>query len=206
MRSSCALSLAVVALVAGSALLASCTSTPATTTSASGPQTTAGADLKLGPDVTRMAANPTPPASARPATTIGRGALTISTANSPNDSDWFWVEQIDIDGDGTINTVDVLWDDEDRVLYLFGEEDFLCRNGGVATAGVLIGLNSTGNPRNRPVGSGFYVVGLDALECGAQAAALWGCRFEANGNATDCGWVTIDAANDTIVVARAAVR
>lgn len=202
MRCSRALSLAVVALVP--ALLGACTSTPATTTDA--PQSTSGADLKLGPDVTRMSINPTPPANARPATSIGRGRLAINTANTANDTDWFWVEQIDIDGDGTINTVDVLWDDEDRVLYLFGEEDFLCRNGGVATAAVLIGLNSTGNPRNREVGSGFYVVGLDAMECGAQAAALWGCRFDAGGNATECGWASIDAANDTIVVARVTVR
>ena len=44
------------------------------------------------------------------------------------------------------------------------------------------------------------MVELDELECGAQAADLFGCRFDAQGNRTACGAALIDAENDDIVI------
>jgi hypothetical protein len=68
-------------------------------------------------------------------------------------------------------------------------------------AEILIGVNASGNARNRPVGSGFWIAAVDKSECGAQAAGLWGCRFDTSGNETACGVATIDERNDDIVIA-----
>jgi hypothetical protein len=69
---------------------------------------------------------------------------------------------------------------------------------------MLIAINGKGNPRGRPAGSGFWAVDLDAGECGVKAAGIYGCRFDAKGNPTACGLVTIDEKNDDIVIATVA--
>jgi hypothetical protein len=165
-----------------------------------------GANLTVTPEVRAMANNPSPPATAQRKSSIGQGSLTIHTANSANDTDSFWVQQLDINGDGTLEWVSVLWDDEDKALFLYGEEDFPCRNGGMGMGAILIGLNGPNNPRGRPVGSGFYAVLLDESECGARTAGIWGCRFDANGNASACGWAVIDATNDDVTVTTVVVN
>src|SRR5262245_32205652 len=43
------------------------------------------------------------PADTTYAQSIGKGALMVSTANSPTDSDSLWAERIDIDGDGHVD-------------------------------------------------------------------------------------------------------
>jgi hypothetical protein len=52
----------------------------------------------------------------------------------------------------------------------------------------------------KPAGSGFWVVELDKGECGAQAAGLVGCRFDAHGSATACGAAMVDDKNDDVVI------
>ncbi|MFO0875007.1 MAG: hypothetical protein U0575_13685 [Phycisphaerales bacterium] len=159
-----------------------------------------GVKMQVSPAVRAMANNPTPPPNAKQATSIGKGPLSVDTKNSPTDTDSVWVQQIDLNGDGTAETADVLWDDEDKVLFLYGEGDFFCRNGGVGRGAMLVALNGPANPRNRPVGSGFFAVLLDESECSAHAAGIWGCKFDANGNVTACGWVTIDATKDDLII------
>ena len=144
-----------------------------------------------------------PPASASKKTTTGKGKATVNTANKEGDEDSFWVEEIDLDGDGTAEETDVLYDDEDRVLFLYDDGDFKCKGGGTGEGSLLIAVNVAGNDRKRPAGSGWYIVELDESECKAEAAGMFGCRFDANGNATACGLATIDEENDEIVIAEA---
>ena len=152
------------------------------------------------------AKNPTPPANAQTKTSTGKANATIGSKNTPTDTDSFWTESIDIDGNGDVEVTDFLWDDEDKVLFLGYEDAFTCKNGAPGAGAILIGLNATGNSRNRPVGSGFYIVQLDKSECGSQTEALWGCQFDANGNSTRCGVAVVDEKNDDIVIATASAK
>jgi hypothetical protein len=167
------------------------------------PAGSAGADLKVSPEFRAMAKNPTPPATATQETSAGSDGTKVSTKNSASDTDSSWVEEIDVDGDGNVEKADFLWDDEDKVLYISYQDDFVCKNGGTGSGAVLIGLNATGNAGNKPVGSGFYAVSLDKTECGSQTAGLWGCKFDANGVATACGVAVLDGKNDSLVIATA---
>ncbi len=133
----------------------------------------------------------------------GKNKTKIGTANQPGDDDSFWIEAIDVDGDGDVEDANVVWDDEDKVLFTYTTGSFTCKNGGTASGDLLIAVNGDGNPRKRPAGSGFWLADLDAGECGVQAAALWGCKFDATGNETACGVAAIDEKNDDIVIAAA---
>jgi hypothetical protein len=144
-----------------------------------------------------------PPASATKTKTAGKNKTTVSTANSATDDDSFWIEKIDIDGDGDVEDSNLVWDDEDKVLFAYSVGAFTCRNGGTATAELLVATNAAGNARGRAAGSGFWVIDLDKGECGAQAAALVGCRFDAKGTETACGIVAIDEKNDDITIVTA---
>jgi len=140
------------------------------------------------------------PASATKKTSIGKGSTSVKTANAPDDTDSFWVETVDIDGDGNPETTDLVWDDEDKVLYLYADGDFTCANGGTGNGGLLIAINGEGNSRGRPAGSGWYAVSLDEGECKAKAAGVYGCKFDAKGNPTACGLATLDEKNDDLLV------
>jgi hypothetical protein len=155
------------------------------------------------PAAVQKKAGAPPPASAKPAKSVGKGKVTASTANSATDDDSFWIEQVDVDGDGNVDDASLIWDDEDRVLYAYATGTFTCKNGGTGEADMLIATNAAGNPRKRPAGSGFWVVDVDKGECGAQAAGLLGCRFDASGAETACGVVTVDEKNDDIVIVTA---
>lgn len=154
--------------------------------------------------VQALAKAPAPPSNATRQATIGMGKAAIKTANTSGESDSVWVEEIDVDGDGAVEETQLLWDDEDKVLFAYAETDVPCDMGGTATAALLIGVNGKGNLRGRPEGSGFYAVYLDATECGAIAAGLFGARFDARGYVTACGEVVINEDTDeiTIVAAR----
>ena len=134
----------------------------------------------------------------------GGATAKVSTANSATDDDSFWVEKLDVDGDGDVEDANLVWDDEDGILYSYTVGAFGCKNGGTATTELLIGINAAGNPRKRPAGSGFWVASLDKGECGAQAAAMWGCKFDATGAETACGVAAIDEKTDDIIIATAA--
>ncbi len=163
-------------------------------------QNTMGVDVQIKAVIAK-AKNPSPPATASKKTTTGKGKATVNTANTQGEDDSFWVESIDIDGDGTVEETDILYDDEDKVFVLYDDGDFKCKGGGVGEGSLLIAVNAAGNGRGRPVGSGWYVVELDESECKAKAAGLYGCKFDANGNATACGLATIDEKNDEIMIA-----
>ncbi len=148
-------------------------------------------------------AGATPPASAKPAKAAGSNKAKLSTANSAADDDSFWIERLDVDGDGDVEDANLVWDDEDKILFVYSVGAFTCKNGGTATAELLVATNAAGNPRKRPAGSGFWVADLDKSECGAQAAGLWGGKFDANDSETACGVAVLDEKNDELVIAAA---
>ncbi|HXJ35492.1 MAG TPA: hypothetical protein VMS22_15775 [Candidatus Eisenbacteria bacterium] len=150
--------------------------------------------------VAGKANNPTPPASATKKKAIGAGKLATNTANTPDDDDSFWAEQIDVDGDGTVDDTNLIWDDEDKVLYLYADGDFKCANGKMGSGGLLIALYGQGNTHGKPAGSGWYAVDLDEGECAAKAAGIYGCRFDAKQQATACGVATLDEKNDDLTI------
>jgi hypothetical protein len=158
--------------------------------------------VKVNPpsSVTDKAKSPAPPADAKKAKSIGKNKVKVNTANSADDTDSMWVEKLDIDGDGSVEQANLLWDDEDKVLYLYADGTFTCSNGGTGAGGMLIALYGDGNTYEKPVGSGWYVVGLDKGECGAKTAGIFGCKFDAQGNATACGAAKINAKNDDIMI------
>jgi hypothetical protein len=156
------------------------------------------------PASVRARANaPAPPANAKKAASVGKGKATANTANAAGDTDSIWAEDVDIDGDGNVEKTDMLWDDEDKVLYLFADKTFTCTNGGTGAGGVLIAVYGQGNTQKKPAGSGWWAVELDKGECAAQAAGLVGCKFDAQGNATACGAAMVDDKNDDVVIVAA---
>ena len=163
-------------------------------------KTSAGAApaLNVSPTALQARAKAPPPPSATKATSIGKGSAAINTGNSPTDTDSYWVEEIDIDGDGTLERTEMLWDDEDKVLFAYSETDAPCANGGIAVVQLLAGVNGAGNSRGRAAGSGFYAAYFDASECNAAAAGLYGCKFNASGTVTEWAGVVVDAAGDEV--------
>ena len=132
--------------------------------------------------------------------TAGKNRLQVSTANSPNDDDSAWVELFDIDGDGGDEEVNLVWDDEDKVLYAFSTSTFTCRSGATAMADLLVAAYGADNSKNRPAGSGFWVVDLNQGQCGVETTALWGCKFDGGGDPIACGLSSIDARNDDLII------
>jgi hypothetical protein len=159
-----------------------------------------GVQLKPSTQTMSKANNPAPPANAEQKASAGKGSTAMGTGNSTDDTDSFWIEEIDVDGDGDVETADFLWDDEDKVLLIYYEDDFTCENGNPGSGAILMGINGADNPRKRPAGSGFYIISLNEGECGAEEAGLWGCKFDANGNDTTCGIAVLDEKNDDLII------
>ena len=162
-----------------------------------------GIVLKPSPDVINEAENPSPPPAAKESSSIGKDGMTVNTQNSPGDTDFLWVQEIDTDGNGDLESANLIWDGEDKILYFYYEGEFKCKNGKTAKGEALIGVNGKDNPGKKPAGSGFYAVSLDKGECGAEEAGLWGCRFDSAGNPTVCGVVGLDDKYDDIIILKA---
>lgn len=159
--------------------------------------------VTVGKQLTAKASAPSPGATAKNTTqkaSIGKGATSVK-ASQPSS---FWTEELDVDDDGTIETSDYLYDAKRGVLYSYREDDFACPNGKPESGNILMALYAAGNEANKPVGSGWYLVNVDAGKCAAKTSATFGCRFDSNGNATECGAATVNNATGEIdmVVAR----
>jgi hypothetical protein len=193
----------IFALVAGLSAGVGITVASAQTPAAAPAAKSTAAGVAVTPAAIARVAAMVPPANATQSQTAGTGAVQVGTANNASDTDSSWNEGIDMDGDGNVEVTSLVWDDEDKVLFAYSAGTFTCRNGATGTGGLLIAVNGAVNPRRRPAGSGFWVAEIDANECGAQAAGIAGCRFDASGNPTACGIVTVDEANDDIVIVTA---
>jgi len=127
---------------------------------------------------------------------IGRGKLTATTAQ-PVD---FLQEQVAFRNGATVTT-DFLYDSNVGVVYGYREDDFKCANGKPGFGGILEALYTSGNQMKKPVGSGWYAVELNENQCAAQESGIYGCRFDANGNATQCGAAALDSRTGDLEIA-----
>ena len=161
----------------------------------------AGIDADVGKAVVSLIRAFELPDHVAGAVLLGEGPLTVDTTDGEGDSDPSWAQTLDIDEDGSPNDTRLLWDDEDDILYVYAFETFDClRVEGTADGGMLVAVYGEGNTRGKPPGSGFYIVGLDAGECSARNATLWGCRFDETGAKMKCGEATIDAATGSLEI------
>jgi hypothetical protein len=153
--------------------------------------------VKVGTQLTAKAATPAPGANAKSATqkaSVGKGATSVK-ASQPSS---FWTEEVDVDDDGVVENNQFLYDAKRGMLYTYREDDFTCPNGNPESGSILMALYAKGNPADKPVGSGWYLVNLNAGQCAAKKAGTFGCKFDANGNATECGAATVNDATGEI--------
>jgi hypothetical protein len=154
----------------------------------------------VGKQLSAKAATPAPGANAKNAakkSSVGKGATAVR-ASQPSS---FWVEDLDVDDDGVVETSDYLYDAQRGLLYTYREDDFACPNGKPESGDILMALYAKGNPAHKPVGSGWYVVDLNTGQCAAKKAGTFGCRFNASGTPTECGAATVNNATGEIDVA-----
>jgi len=156
-------------------------------------QTTTGTAPKVnvGPTVAAEANSPAPSATAKnqsEKSTIGKGATSVKASTPAS----FWTDAVDIDDDGTVENNQFLWDAQRGILYTYREDDFTCANGTPETGSILMAIYAKGNKAGRPVGSGWYVVGLNAGQCGMAKAGTFGCKFDGSGNYTACGAAVVN--------------
>ena len=147
--------------------------------------------VKVGGNLKAKSKSPAAPDTAKQKSqqsSIGKGQLAASTAQPSS----FWTEEVDVDDDGVVETSDFLYDAQNGILYTYREDDFASANGGTTNGGILEALYADGNKAGKPVGSGWYAVNLNATQCGAKNAGIYGCRFDADGNPTTCGVATIN--------------
>lgn len=153
--------------------------------------------VKVGSALIAKASSPAPPANAKNQAkkdSIGKGKAVVK-ASQPSS---FWAEEVDVDDDGTVETSDFLYDAQRGVVYTYREDDFSCPNGKPESGSILEALYAKGNKAGKPVGSGWYAVSLNAGQCSAQQAGMFGCRFDASGNATACGAITVNNATGEV--------
>ncbi len=159
--------------------------------------TTSAAGVKVNPSEVQEKAGTPPPAGTTKTTAIGTEHLNMTTP--PNSQSW--MEQLDIDGNGQIDSTTLTWDGKDKILFSTTSGTLTCQNGATGNGELLIAVNGEGNPNGRPVGSGFWLASLDKGQCGAQAQSLWGCKFDTAGNPTACGSARIDDKTHDLVIA-----
>jgi len=157
-------------------------------------QTTASApaQYKPSPAVKSKATSPMPGPTAKQQTkqaTIGQEKVMVDTGHPDNS---FWIEEIDLEGNGRATDAQMMWDDVDKVLFIYTEKDFKCYNGAPADGDFMIATYAAGNKMKRPAGSGWWMAQLNQGECGVKSEGLYGCKFNQNGVNTACGLVTLD--------------
>jgi len=156
--------------------------------------------VNVGPAVAAKAANPTPGTAAKnqaQKTAIGTGATAVK-ASGPSA---YWTELVDIDGDGVEEDNQFLFDKLRGVLYTYRQGNYQCADGTPQTGNVLMGIYTQGNTAARPSGSGWYVVAVNAGQCGEKKAGLFGCWFDASGKPTTCGTAKVKEESGEIEVA-----
>ena len=156
--------------------------------------------VKTGSALTAKAKSPAPSDDAdnkSQKSHVGSGAA-MAKASAPSS---YWTEEVDVHDDGTAETTEFLYDAQRGIIYAYGEDDFTCPNGNPERGGILEALYTNGNSTGQPIGSGYYVVGLNAGQCAMQKAGAYGCKFDADGNPTECGAVAVDEKTGTVTVA-----
>jgi hypothetical protein len=156
--------------------------------------------VKTGSAMKAKAATPAPSATAKnksQKTSVGKGTATAKVS-APSS---YWTEEIDLHDDGSVETTEFLYDAKRGIVYAYAEDDFSCANGKPEKGGILEAVYATGNKAAKPAGSGYYVVGMNAGQCAAKKAGAYGCKFDANGNPTECGAIAVNDATGEVTVA-----
>jgi hypothetical protein len=156
--------------------------------------------VKTGAALKTKAAAPVPSATAKnqsKKTSIGKGKASAKTSSASS----YWTEEVDVHDNGDVVTTEFLDDAQNGILYAYGQDNFACANGKPEKAGILEAVYVTGNKAGKPVGSGYYVVALNAGQCAAKKAGAYGCKFDADGNPTECGAIAVNDATGEVVVA-----
>jgi hypothetical protein len=159
--------------------------------------------VKKSAAVAAKAENPKPAVRAQKKTAadgVGKGSASYTAKGHPAGSATFWAEEMDVDDSGNPVLVDVGLDKKDKVLYVAKERTFSCSNGGTADGEVLMAVYGKGNTKDKPAGSGWFVAELDAGECGVPTAGLYGCKFDADGNPTECGGAVVQEEADDVTI------
>jgi hypothetical protein len=156
-------------------------------------QTTTGTAPKVnvGATVAAKASSPAPSATAKnqsQKSNIGKGGTSVKSSVPGS----FWTDAVDIDDDGTVEDNQFLWDAQRGVLYTYRQDDFSCPNGKPESGSILMAINAKGNKAGKSIGSGWYVVGLNAGQCGIAKAGTFGCKFDGSGNYTECGAAVVN--------------
>jgi hypothetical protein len=157
-------------------------------------------NVKTGSALKAKAASPAPSDTAKnksQKTIIGKGKA-AAKASAPSS---YWTEEVDVHDDGSVETTEFLYDAQRGIVYAYGEDDFTCANGKPEKAGILEAVYATGNKAGKPAGSGYYVVGLNTGQCAAKKAGGYGCKFDADGNPTECGAVAVNDTTGEVTVA-----
>jgi hypothetical protein len=156
--------------------------------------------VKTGAALKAKAASPAPSDTAKnqsQKSTIGKGKATAK-ASAPSS---YWTEEVDLHDDGSVETTEFLYDAQRGMVYAYGEDDFTCANGKPEKAAILEAVYATGNKAGKPVGSGYYVVSLNAGQCAVKKAGAYGCKVDANGDPTECGTMVVNDATGEVTVA-----
>ena len=156
--------------------------------------------VKTGSALKAKAASPAPSATATnksQKTAIGKGKA-AAKASAPSS---YWTEEVDLHDDGSVETTQFLYDAQRGIVYAYSEDDFTCANGKPEKAGILEAVYAAGNKAGKAVGSGYYAVSLNAGQCAAKKAGTYGCKFDANGDPTECGAVVVNDATGEVTVA-----
>lgn len=172
------------------------------------PSAQSPAQYKPGPDVKNKAASPQPGNTARQQSnqgTIGGDDadddVRIKTGHENNS---FWVEEIDLDGNGMMTASEMLWDDTNKVLYVYADDKALtCTNGQRADGDLMIATYAAGNKAKKPAGSGWWMADFDLGECGVRKEGTFGCKFNAQGENTACGLVDVDDRTNELTIIEA---
>jgi hypothetical protein len=147
--------------------------------------------VNIGPTVAAKANSPGPSATAKnqsQKSSIGTGQTSVNSSSPAS----YWTDAVDIDDDATVEDNQFLWDGKRGVLYTYREDDFKCVDGKSEFGKILMAIYSKGNKDGKPVGSGWYVVGLTPGQCGIAKGGTYGCKFDGSGNFTACGAAVVD--------------
>jgi len=159
-----------------------------------------GVTYQVTKGVTEKAMNPTPGQTAKQQSkqsAIGKGKTMVKTSKDNS----FWVEEIDMDGSGNPAEAQMLWDDTDKVLYMYADKSFQCADGSSGNGDFLIATYGKGNRARKPAGSGWWVASLDQGECKASIEEAYGCKIDAQGQNTTCGVAKLnEKTNDLTIV------
>jgi len=104
-----------------------------------------------------------------------------------------------VDNDGSVETSDFLYDAQRGVLYTYGKTILLARMARPRVA-AFSRLSTPKAISCEASWVGWYLVGLNAGQCGTKQSAAFGCKFDANGNPTECGAAEINFATGELDV------